>query len=153
MLFFLHLPLHHFFMLALSQVLFCCNPSSDILDYVYARIRDTRGKRKRFSLYLSAHLMYGTVSIWRKQVQFLLSESKWCYVVHCDLVMTTFSCNAKAIALYALLLFICLYLCVRDRKHILELAYSKRSIWKKCSQPNIMMHTLTVIFKNNPALI
>ena len=141
-------------MLALSQVLFCCNPSSDILDYVYARIRDTRGKRKRFSLYLSAHLMYGTVSIWRKQVQFLLSESKWCYVVHCDLVITTFSCNAKAIALYALLLFICLYLCIGDRKHILELAYSKRSVLKKkkkkkkkCIQPNMTLTTLAAFFK------
>jgi len=41
----------------------------------------------------------------------------------------------------------------RGCKHILELEYSKHSIWKKCGQPNIMLHPLTVICKTNPALI
>ena len=34
----------------------------------------------------------------------------------------------------------------RSRKHLLELAYSKRGVWGKCVQPNMTLITLTTVF-------
>ncbi|KAL8576908.1 hypothetical protein ACOMHN_067358 [Nucella lapillus] len=49
---------------------------SRITEYINAQVRDERGKRTRFSLYLSAHLMYGVISIWRKQIHVLLADAQ-----------------------------------------------------------------------------
>ncbi|XP_046327477.2 meiotic recombination protein REC8 homolog isoform X1 [Haliotis rufescens] len=49
----------------------------DIIDYILLRVPSTtRGRtRPRFSLYLSAQLMYGTVKVFRKQHQFLYDDT------------------------------------------------------------------------------
>ncbi|KAK7110078.1 meiotic recombination protein REC8 homolog [Littorina saxatilis] len=48
----------------------------EIVEHVYSRRRNQKGKIENFSLYLSAQLMYGTVSVYGKQVQYLLSEAQ-----------------------------------------------------------------------------
>ncbi|KAK7483257.1 hypothetical protein BaRGS_00025550 [Batillaria attramentaria] len=51
--------------------------SFDILDYVLVRLPPMEGgkKRPRFSLYLSAQLMYGTVRVFGRQHDYLLADA------------------------------------------------------------------------------
>lgn len=49
--------------------------SEEILGYILGRVQSDGGQVMRFSLYLSAQLLYGTVKVFDEQNKFLLG--KW----------------------------------------------------------------------------
>ncbi|XP_046576877.1 meiotic recombination protein REC8 homolog [Haliotis rubra] len=71
----------------------------DIIDYILLRVPSTtRGQtRPRFSLYLSATLMYGTVKVFRKQHQFLFDDTStlWSRLALSGLKTSTFDIDLK----------------------------------------------------------
>ena len=48
--------------------------SEEIMDYILSRVKTSKGNTRRFSLYLSAQLMFGTVKVYYQQNVHLLSK-------------------------------------------------------------------------------
>ena len=48
--------------------------SEEIMDYIMARVKTSKDNTRRFSLYLSAQLMFGTVKVYYQQNVHLLSK-------------------------------------------------------------------------------
>lgn len=66
------------------------NFSEEILAYIMSRVKTTKDHTRRFSLYLSAQLMFGTVKVYYQQNMHLLGKpaysqqdlSKLSYIIY-----------------------------------------------------------------------
>lgn len=82
---FLKLPITHSLWAEALSMLVLHHPSlfigfsQEIIAYIMSKVKSHGGHKRRFSLYLSAQLMYGTVKVFYQQNVYLLSAYRYIY--------------------------------------------------------------------------